>query len=126
MHAVALRVTFDSKLVKHYRMLGFDNHAPEPEHKPGPEPEAVRHPVTADCTVTTLFEVQRHDPSAPFATPGFEFAVDYREPGSDGESSLNSFTSSTRSALPGELSQNGYVAATAAAVGLLLRMDPHC
>ena len=126
MHAVALRVTFDSKLVKSYRMLGFDNHAAEPEQDSRPEPEGVRHPVTADCTVTTLFEVQRHDPSAPFATPGFEVAVDYREPGSDGESSLNSFTSSTRSALPGELSQNGYVAATAAAVGLLLRRDPHC
>ena len=120
---VRLTATFDAKVVRQYRLLGFDNHA-----APATTADTARTAqptVPADWLLTALYEIERHDPATPFAARPFSIGVHCLDPNGK-PMILNHDSWSSYASMPRPLSQNGMTAATAAAVGLLLQKDRHC
>jgi len=118
---VKLQTEWNPKLVTSFRLLGYENRALatrdfKDDKKDGGE-------VGAGHSVTALYEIERKaDAAAGSSEPLATLRIRYKPPEGDKSREVSESIAGTVSA---ELSANGQVAATAAALAMHLRKDKH-
>lgn len=120
---VKLQAEFNPKQVARYRLLGYENRALRDvefrdDTKDGGE-------VGAGHTVTALYEVERLQVAKPTDGPLLTLRVRYKPPQGDTSKEVAHELPAPAPGRATPLSGNGRTAATAAALALFLRADPH-
>lgn len=119
---VKLQVEWDARQVARYRLLGYENRALaaqdfRDERKDGGE-------LGAGHNVTALYEIERVADVAPGGVPLATLRVRYKPADGDTSKEIVFPLAAPSEALP-QLSENGRIAAAAAAIAMQLRNDEH-